>query len=321
MFYKMKKVSLISPCYNGEKYVTNFLESLVAQTYSNVEFIFINDGSTDKTEEIFNSYKPALEAKGWTVIYIYQENSGQASALNKGLEIFTGEYLIFPDSDDILYPEHIAKKVDFMEQHPEFGFAFCTIDTVKEDDLNNITYHLFRKSTDNENLTDDLIERRNILWTPIGNIFRSNEFIKVVPSRNIYAGRGGQNFQMLFPMACAYKHGYIDESLGKYVIRKESHSRLKKTLIQRNTELFDIWLNTILNLNNVNDNEKAYNINKSFENFMKDILNSYKVENINKKVEYSINFKKFLVPFFKKKKIRDKIKIYLFGIHLLTIKG
>ena len=141
----MKKVSLISPCYNGENHLGYFLESLLTQTYENVEFIFVNDGSTDKTEEIFKAYQERLQNKGWDVVYISQENKGQAAAVNAGLKLVKGDYLLWPDSDDILYPEHIARKVAFMEKNPQYGVGFCSIDKVNENDLEKVLGVLKRK--------------------------------------------------------------------------------------------------------------------------------------------------------------------------------
>ena len=57
-------ISIIAPCFNGEHYIGRFLDSILAQTYPNIELILINDGSKDKTEEIIMSYKPQLEQKG-----------------------------------------------------------------------------------------------------------------------------------------------------------------------------------------------------------------------------------------------------------------
>jgi len=65
-----KLVSIITPCYNGEKFINRYLDSLLGQTYSNIEIIFINDGSTDKTEEIVFSYKDNFKKKGIKFIYI-----------------------------------------------------------------------------------------------------------------------------------------------------------------------------------------------------------------------------------------------------------
>ena len=93
-------VSIITPCYNGEAFLKRYFESILNQTYPNLELIFINDGSTYRTEEIALSYRERLEKRGITYIYEKQENAGQAAALNRGLKLFTGEYLTWPDSDD-----------------------------------------------------------------------------------------------------------------------------------------------------------------------------------------------------------------------------
>lgn len=58
-----EKVSVITPCYNGESFIARFLDSLLVQTYNNIEFILINDGSTDKTEEIVRSYRKKFKDK------------------------------------------------------------------------------------------------------------------------------------------------------------------------------------------------------------------------------------------------------------------
>lgn len=261
----MKKVSVISPCYNGATYLPHFLESLAAQTYTDVEFIFINDGSTDNSEQIFTNYKPLLEQKGWSVIYITQENAGQAAALNKGLSIFSSDYLLWPDSDDILLPEHIEKKVSFMDAHPEYALAFCRLDEVSENDINTPLREIARIPEKEDNLFDDLIHNRNILWPPIGAIVRSSALLNVLPERKIYEGKGGQNFQMLLPLASKYQAGYIDEVLGKYVVRETSHSRIQNDFIRRQNDLLAIWAHTILNLPTLNDTDKLHHLFEAYE--------------------------------------------------------
>ena len=125
-------VSIITPCYNGTTYVHRLVESVLNQTYDHIELIFINDGSTDNTEEIVLSYKSKFEERGIGFTYVYQENAGQAAAVNKGLKIFKGEYLTWPDSDDWMTEDCIEKKVDFLEQHPEYGMVMCRIAVVDE---------------------------------------------------------------------------------------------------------------------------------------------------------------------------------------------
>ena len=261
----MKKVSIISPCYNGASYLPHFLQSLSEQTYTNIEFIFVNDGSTDNSEQLFLDYKPRLEQKGWSVIYIKQENAGQAAALNKGLEIFSVDYLLWPDSDDILLPQHIEQKVSFMEAHPEYALAFCQLEEVAENDLDKPLRIIERIPEKEDNLFSDLIHNRNILWPPIGAIIRSSAFLDVLPQRKIYEGKGGQNFQILLPLASKYQAGYIKEVLGKYVVRETSHSRVQNDFIRRQNDLLDIWTHTILKLSTLNDSDKLRNLFDAYD--------------------------------------------------------
>ena len=102
-----KLVSIISPCYNGEAFASRFFENILEQTYPKIELIFINDGSSDRTEEIAKSYEEKFKQKGYELIYIYQENAGQAAAVNKGLKLFQGDYFMRTDSDDLLDKNNI----------------------------------------------------------------------------------------------------------------------------------------------------------------------------------------------------------------------
>lgn len=268
----MVKVSVISPCFNGEKYLPYFFDSLLSQTFSDVEFIFVNDGSKDKTEDVFLQYQPKLEQKGWHVIYLKQENQGQAAALNFGLKYVGGEYLIWPDSDDILYPNHIARKVELMETNPEAAIGFCRLDKVKENDKNKIVGNICRNLKNEDNLYEDLLKNNNIIWPPIATIVRMKAFDEINPQREIFTGRGGQNFQMLLPLSFKYKACYTEESLGKYVVRKNSDSKVDKTKEQKRfAELFDIWLNTILSLKHISKEDKIFSLLKAAEyyNFIK----------------------------------------------------
>jgi glycosyltransferase involved in cell wall biosynthesis len=245
-----KKVSIITPCYNGENFVERFLDSILDQTYNNLELIFINDGSIDNTEKIFKSYENKFKKNNIDFKYIYQENAGQAAALNKGLKIFNGDYLTWPDSDDILTPESIEKKVKFLEQYTKYGIVRTEGLKVKENDINESIGYLSNKSKNRfkEDLFDDYIQENNV-WFPGGCfLVRREVFLQVIPNKNIYVSRGGQNYQILLPILNKYKCGYIDEPLYKYLVRGNSHSRNVNTLkekLKRVDEHRDILLNTI----------------------------------------------------------------------------
>ena len=87
----MKKISVIVPIYNSEKYISNCIDSILSQEYKDFELLLINDGSTDNTINIINSYNDGR-------IKIYnQENKGAGSARNLGLKYATGKYIVFID--------------------------------------------------------------------------------------------------------------------------------------------------------------------------------------------------------------------------------
>ena len=94
----MPKVSVIIPCYNVEKYLGKCLESILNQTYSNLEIICVNDGSTDSTLALLEEYSQKDER----IRIINQQNQGVSAARNSGLEVATGSYIIFVDSDDFI---------------------------------------------------------------------------------------------------------------------------------------------------------------------------------------------------------------------------
>ena len=111
-----KLVSIISPCYNGEKYLPYFLDSILNQTYNNIELLLVDDASTDNTLKVVNGYKEKFEARGYKLrIFSLEKNSGQAAAINRALTEYNGEYVEWMDSDDIFLPYAIEKKVDFLE--------------------------------------------------------------------------------------------------------------------------------------------------------------------------------------------------------------
>ncbi len=104
-------VSVIIPMYNTELYISKCLESVVSQTYPNLEILLLNDGSTDRTEEIcqfFVQDDPRVRL-------INKENSGQADTRNQGMEMAQGDYILFVDSDDYLAPDLVEKSLREMK--------------------------------------------------------------------------------------------------------------------------------------------------------------------------------------------------------------
>lgn len=105
-----EKISVIVPIYNAELYLDRCLKSIINNTHRNLEIICINDGSTDTSLNILESYKE----NDSRIIVISQENRGVSSARNKGLEIATGEYISFVDADDMIHPKFFTCLMSIM---------------------------------------------------------------------------------------------------------------------------------------------------------------------------------------------------------------
>lgn len=249
---KYPLVSIITPCYNGEEFVGRFLDSVLAQTYTNIELIIINDGSTDKTEEIILSYQEKMEDRGIQLIYLYEENKGQAAALNLGLKIFNGSYLTWPDSDDTLMRQSIEKKVNFLEKNKDYGMV-RTNALIYNEKLNKTIRLSDSKYRFNEYIFEDLFLEKTFVSCGCYMI-KADLFYQCYPKRVIFESREGQNYQMLLPTSSKSKCGFIDENLYCIVAREDSHSRITKTFDQHLKRLKNlrIILDEVFDISNCN---------------------------------------------------------------------
>jgi glycosyltransferase involved in cell wall biosynthesis len=99
--------------YNGERFLREAVESILNQTFEDFEFIIINDGSTDRTGEILNSYKDER------LKIFNQPNRGLTKSLNRALKLSQGKYIARQDADDISEPNRLEVQVTYLEFHPE----------------------------------------------------------------------------------------------------------------------------------------------------------------------------------------------------------
>ena len=153
----MDKVSILSPCYNGEKFIARFLDAILKQTYPNIQLVVVDDGSTDKTLEIMQSYKEAFKTRGYEYHVLTQVNGGQASAINTGLAIVDGKYFTWPDSDDFLFSESIEKRVEFLKNHPQYGMVLSNGSEYDEEGVNVLKERVVKREQA-ENLLDCLLD-------------------------------------------------------------------------------------------------------------------------------------------------------------------
>jgi glycosyltransferase involved in cell wall biosynthesis len=120
------RISVVMAVYNGERYLSEAIESILGQTFTSFEFLIIDDDSTDRTREIIRSYEDPR-------IYLVenQQNQGVTPSLNCGLRLARGEFIVRQDADDISETERFAKQIAFMDANPDvalLGTQFTGID-------------------------------------------------------------------------------------------------------------------------------------------------------------------------------------------------
>jgi glycosyltransferase involved in cell wall biosynthesis len=112
------KVSVLMPVYNGERYLREAIESILAQSFGDFEFLIVDDGSSDSSAQIVRSYgDPRIRLEQ------NQSNAGLIFTLNKGLRLARGSYVARMDCDDVSLPERLERQVAFLESHPQVGIC------------------------------------------------------------------------------------------------------------------------------------------------------------------------------------------------------
>ncbi|MBI2167203.1 MAG: glycosyltransferase [Candidatus Omnitrophica bacterium] len=119
----MPKVSVITPCYNSEKYIGETIKSVYAQSFTDWEHIIVDDGSTDRSGDVVGSHA----VRDGRIRFLSQLNQGVSTARNNGFKTSSkmSRYLLFLDADDTLEPLMLEKMVGYMDSRPEVGLARC----------------------------------------------------------------------------------------------------------------------------------------------------------------------------------------------------
>lgn len=121
----MPRVSVIIPTFNLAQYLGQAVESVLSQTYDDLELIVVDDGSTDQTHELVGRF-------GDRVRYLYQANQGVASARNAGIKAASGEFLAFLDADDVWLPEKLALQIPLLEKNSAVGLVYGDVSFLQQ---------------------------------------------------------------------------------------------------------------------------------------------------------------------------------------------
>lgn len=174
-------VSIVTPAYNQAEYLVETIQSVLSQTYPNIEYIVLDDGSTDNTQEVLKRFDGLLT-------YEYHTNIGQAQTLNKGWNLCRGKYIGYLSSDDLLYPNALSKLVGLLEADLSIVCAFPDSDLI--DNFSRVAKRNVCRPFD---LSDTVI--RQECYIGPGAIFRKTAFdslggwradLKLAPDREFW---------------------------------------------------------------------------------------------------------------------------------------
>ncbi len=230
----MPLVSVIIPTYNHARYVIQAIESVLNQTYPNIEILVIDDGSIDHTATVLKPYLRKIN-------YIYKKNGGTSSALNRGIKESNGKYICWLSADDMFEPEKTAKQVAQMESNDLLGFcysSFTIVDAVGKpgDEIHSFYFENQRDMV--LKLMEGCFINGSTVMLRKSTLEKIGDFDETLPTAHDY--------EMWFRILRNYSCGFIDEQLLKYRWHGENMSlygvdcgdRVKA----RAKDLFPEWL-------------------------------------------------------------------------------
>ena len=302
----MKKVSVIIPVYNVEKYIKECINSLINQTFKDYEIILIDDGSTDESGNICDKYSNDYKF----ITTIHKKNEGVSIARNKGIEMSTGEYIVFIDADDYLTEDYLKIMVNNIEK---FGCDVCTCNYLKlYDKYIETTNYKNKKKINKKKYIKIISDEKKIggfLWN---KIYRS----QIIKDNNLFFDKDICIMEdLLFNIKISSYINYaihIDEKLYYYRQRHNSAIGNKKNYnnfiplekIIEELQKKNSYISNIYKLRYIFENEKckilniAPDINK--EKHKRNLKKYISINTFLLSDKYSIKLKIILLYFFPK---------------------
>jgi len=217
------KISVVMSVYNGERFLKQSVDSIINQSFSDFEFIIINDASTDSTLKILDSYRdPRI------IIINNDKNLHLPKSLNKGIKIAKGDYIVRMDADDISLEDRFEKQVRFMEEHPDIGASSGNYITIDESGKSIGRSKVLRgKQLDKYYLLPSpLVHPASIIRTYIlKNEFMYNELYD-----------SAQDYDLWLSIHDKYRLDNMSDVLIKYRVTQSGISKTK-----RKQQLYNSW--------------------------------------------------------------------------------
>lgn len=228
-------VSVLIPAYNHEIYIQETIESIINQTYLNIELIILDDGSKDKTWEKITELKPKCENRFVKSHFETKQNEGTCITLNKLLKLSSGEFVYIIASDDLTKPQAIEKEVKFLQDNPDYALAVGDNEYVDSmgkqifrtqkaftSNIKNAKYKTVKEFLSSklkiDFLSDDFGSYKTLYkenYIPNGYLIRKNIFETI---GNFTKNAPLEDFWLMLQISKYKKMKYIDEILFSYRI-------------------------------------------------------------------------------------------------------
>lgn len=228
-------VSVLIPAYNHENYIQETIESIINQTYPNIELIILDDGSKDKTWEKITELKPKCENRFVKIHFETKQNEGTCMTLNKLLKLSSGEFVYIIASDDLAKPQAIEKEVKFLQDNPDYTLAVGDNEYVDSmgkqifrtqkaftSNIKNAKYKTVKEFLSSklkiDFLSDDFGSYKTLYkenYIPNGYLIRKNIFETI---GNFTKNAPLEDFWLMLQISKYKKMKYIDEILFSYRI-------------------------------------------------------------------------------------------------------
>ena len=228
----MVKISVIVAAYNTEKYLSETIQSVLNQTFTDWELIIVNDGSTDKTQTIAKEF----EAKDERIKVLSQKNQGPSVARNNGISQAKGNYISFLDADDILHKNRLKEHLNFMEKN-NLDFSYCDMMLFYPDGSKEIKEAIDFK----ENFGDNLIKASKKQFD-----------LKMRPGFHLSPVKEKEKVRTIFG--------------GGYMIKKSAFKKIKFDENLKRMEDHDLWFQAIGARLKISRFPKAYYFYRSHPN-------------------------------------------------------
>lgn len=216
-------VSVIIPCYNVESFVEQAINSIINQTYKNLDIWIIDDGSTDSTLKKINAIKDER-----IKVFACENNTQKIGAVNEVLQKINGDYIVFQDADDWSEPERIREQVNEFMKDPELGICFTNYRYV-----NNKAYTPGKIALTDEEMKEEFLNYRtnrdkNYSPTICGTMMISKEVLnKTKGYHSYFIGRVGEDIHWIYRILKEFKGITVDQYLYNYRVRKGSFTHIQ----------------------------------------------------------------------------------------------